>query len=133
MIKNNHLSVVLSLVMTAALTFPQLASAGKLAVSSSAAAGATSDVASVSACSASCPSDLNLDGVVDEKDQYLLKGVWGKVPASGSKLYSVAVCAAAISGDKNVTDGADLGILLGDYGKCSSGAASSAPSATKAQ
>ena len=105
--------------------------AGKASLSGSLSAGNSTDAASAQSCSAACPSDLNLDSVVDEKDQYLLKGVWGPVPPASSKVHAIAVCAAAISGDKSSVDGADLAILLGAYGKCSSGSAQSAESAAK--
>lgn len=57
-------------------------------------------------CTASCPGDLDGDGIVDGADVGILLGVW----QAGDPC-------ADLDGS-GVVDGADLGALLGDWGNC---------------
>lgn len=69
-------------------------------------------VASWGACpSPSCPWDLNEDDQVDTVDQDMLLACWGPVKAG-------SVCAGADFDDSGAIGGADLAIVLGQWGSC---------------
>ena len=56
---------------------------------------------------ASCPGDLNDDGVVDGIDLAILLGAWATVD-----------CAYNLAGSSCEIDGADLTVLLANWGDC---------------
>jgi hypothetical protein len=91
-------------------------------------------------CTANCPADLNVDGVVNGDDLGILLGLWGICTSSscigdlnddgvvngddlGSLLASWGRCNRSCQGDLNANgsvNGSDLGILLGLWGELSS-------------
>jgi hypothetical protein len=60
-------------------------------------------------CTANCPADLNVDGVVNGDDLGILLAGWGQCTSSN--------CIADLN-DDGVVNGDDLGILLGAWGPC---------------